>query len=210
MTGGTIQGYVARRRRSRRAWIAYAIPVLFLALRAVFEFAFDGLTGKIVSGLNDVLGDARIDMAIAGWLTIAFLPLAVDVFVRDRQRRLGDVAIPTSDTGVIHMTTRVKAESGHGLAPRSIAHWIRRTPTLLAFTLAVLFWPLTGAAMTSRWTSTAGGLAFSHGWRISLVAAALGILVVLAEPWLRASSRRYRLALYVLPVVALAAALIVR
>ena len=217
MADGTIQDRAGRvqaaapRRRSRRVWIAYAIPIALLILRAVFEFAFDGLTGKIVNRLDSLLGNSTIAMATAGWLTLALLPLAVHIFVRDRERRLGRaVPVPASidDTGVIHMTTRERAEIGHRIAPRSVTHWIRRAPMVLAFLVAVLFWPLTGASMASRWMATAGGVAFSHGWRISLVAAALGILVILAEPWIH-NRKAVRIAVIVLPMVALAVTLIV-
>jgi hypothetical protein len=203
MTEGTMPEYAGRHKPGRRAWIPYAIPALLLIFRFVFEFTFDGYTGNIVNSVGRFCHDSRVEMAMAGWLTIAFLPLAVDVFVTDRHRRLGG-----DRSGVAHMTTRNKAARGHGLAPRPMAHWIRRIPMLLAFALAVLFWPLTGASMASQWTATIGGVAFAHGWRISLVGAALGIVVILAEPWLRPGIKRW--ALLALPALALAAALVIR
>jgi hypothetical protein len=208
VVAGTNQSYTVRRRSTRRAWIAFTIPLLLLALRAIFEFAFDGLTGRIVSGLDRATDGSVPLMAIAGSLTIAFVPLAACVFASDRRSRLG-----AAGSDVVHMTTRVRSDSGHRIAPRPVAYWLRRAPLLLASVVAVLFWPLTGASMASRWMTTPGGVAFSVGWRVGLVAAAVGVVILLAEPWIGAALSRVRmvrLVAIVLPALAFSVALIIR
>jgi hypothetical protein len=211
----TFEQHLTRRRRNRRAWIVYAIPGVLLVVRTLFDFAFDGATGHVVGFFGRLTGGSTPLMAIAGLLTVAYLPLAIGVGLEDRRRWYGQVALSRHDTGVIHMTTRVRSTSGsrHELARRPFGHWVRRTPLAIAFLVAILFWPLTGAAMGAHWVLLDGGTAFEFGWRIGLVAAAAGVLIVLAEPWISAASwgshRTVRLATNVLPLLAVAAALII-
>jgi hypothetical protein len=176
-----------RRKRSRAAWTVVVLGVVLLLLRGIFDFAFDRLTGQIVAHLSSFAAGSTKVMAEGGWLTVAFLPLAIVVFQEDRHRRYGQ---PTSTsaqpdaTGTVHLTTRVRADTGHGIAPRSSTYWLRRVPLLLAILAAILFWPLTGVSMARTWMASPGGDAFSDGWRISLAATAVAVLVLLAEPWL--------------------------
>jgi hypothetical protein len=218
VASSTIEQRLTRQRRSRRTWIIYAIPAVLLVLRGVFDFAFDRATGRVVHLVSGpVHGDPRL-MAVAGLLTVAYAPLAVAVAGEDRRAWYGRPASPTSpaDTGVIHMTTRARAGSGHKIARRPILHWLRRIPLAAAVLVAILFWPLTGAAMSGRWLIYPGGHAFADGWRIGLAAAALGALVVLAEPWITAAGARrrwlprttIRLITNLLPLLAIAAALL--
>ncbi len=216
MASSTIEQRLTRQRRSRRVWIIYAIPLALLVLRGVFDFAFDRATGRLVQLVSQLMhGDARL-MAVAGLLTVAYAPLAVAVAVEDRRAWFGRPVAPTSpaDTGVIHMTTRARAGSGHKVARRPILHWVRRAPLAIAVLAAILFWPLTGASMSRHWLAYPGGHAFADGWRIGLVAAALGALIVLAEPWITAAAahRRWlpsatvRMATNVLPLLGVIAA----
>ena len=220
MASSTIEQRLTRQRRSRRTWIIYAIPAVLLVLRGVFDFAFDHATDQVVRRLGALThGDPRL-MALAGVLTVAYLPLAIGVAGEDRRAWYGRPAAPTSpaDTGVIHMTTRARSGSGHKIARRPILHWVRRIPLAIAVLAAILFWPLTGAAMSSRWLAYPGGHAFADGWRIGLIAAAIGALVVLAEPWITAAAERrrwlpratIRLITNLLPLVAVAAVLIIK
>jgi hypothetical protein len=182
-----------------------------IALWATFEFAFDGLTGRIVTRLDTATGDSLALMAAAGWLTVALLPLAAAVFQEDRRKRYGHPI----GTGVARLTSRTRSADGHAIARRPASYWLRRFPLLGAPALAVMFWPLTGSTMAGSWTVTPGGAAFANGWRVSLAAAALALVVVLAEPWLAArgdddgawARRSVRSSAIGLPLLALAASL---
>jgi hypothetical protein len=218
VASSTIQQRLTRQRRSSRTWLIYAIPAALLALRAGFDFAFDTATGHAVSLLGSLTDGQVAVMAIAGLLTVAYLPLAVEVGVEDRKRWYGRPApavLSPEDTGVIHMTTRPRTDSGHKVARRPLLHWIRRIPLAIAALAALLFWPMTGAAMSKHWLPITGGDAFTTGWRIGLGAAAVGMLFVLAEPWISAATaRKHRLprrtvrwATNVIPLLATAAAL---
>ncbi len=219
MASNTIEQRFSPQRRTRRAWFLYAIVGALLVLRTIFDFAFDHATGRIVDFVSGHVDGHTSVMAVAGLLTVAYLPLSIAIAGEDRRAWYGRPTAPTSpaDTGVIHMTTRARSESGHKIARRPILHWVGRIPLALALLTAILFWPLTGVAMARTWLLYSGGDAFADGWRIGLVAAAVGILVVLAEPWITAAAARRRwvprstiqLITNLLPLLAIVATLII-
>jgi hypothetical protein len=195
--------------------------VALLLLRGAFDFAFDRATGSLVDDLSRLTHGNGWLMVAAGLLTVAYLPFAVEVGLTDRKTWYGQPApaqLSPEDTGVIHMTTRPRTDRGHKVARRPVLHWVRRIPLAFVVLAAVVFWPVTGAAMARHWQPYAGGDAFAIGWRIGLAAAAVGMLVVLAEPWITAATtRRHRLprrtvhwAVNVIPLLALAIALYAR
>ncbi|HKD99284.1 MAG TPA: hypothetical protein VKB69_17030 [Micromonosporaceae bacterium] len=89
----------ARRRRSRRTtskWPARRRALLILVLAAAvaallvpFELAREAAADHLVRWADQLTHGSTVAMAVAGWLTYAFLPLAAVVLDRDHERRYG-------------------------------------------------------------------------------------------------------------------------
>ena len=188
--------------------VAVVAPILF-----AFVFGRAVVVGHLIDWLDSETGGSRSLITVAGWLTAALAPLAARTFMIDseeRNNRLGDGG-HNGDVAVL--TTRARAASGHGIAPRPTSYWIRRAPLVLALAVAILFWPLHGDVGPTQWRSTAAGHAFTQGWIVSAIASALALSVGLLDEILVKTRgiAPHRVSLWaaiVLPLVGLGVALI--
>jgi hypothetical protein len=159
--------------RPSRIWPARLALFCVIAVWAVAYVAAHGLLAPyLVRSVSRLTHGSPTWMFTAGWVTAAFVPAAVWVFLRDgyrRDRQLGD-----------DPRNRPRAGHGHAVAGRGSRHWISRLPLLLPIILAFVFAPSRGAGSLVVWSGTLGGDSFYRGWQMSFGIALPALIALLA------------------------------
>jgi hypothetical protein len=142
----------------------------------------------LIAWLDRETDDSRPLMTVAGWLTAALAPLAVRTFMIDSDEQDSRLGSGGRGGDVAVLSTRARAKSGHGIAPRPASYWLQRTPFALVVVVSILLWPLHGDTGPTQWRANPGGHAFTQGWIASAFTSAIAVVVFLTYSVLRSYS----------------------